>query len=136
MNLFGALDAVEIKEIPDDGTHAVVLTNWRTHNSNAGNNFLVFKFRMTENPTFPDFEVEKWVQFFPELTEQDLEDPQVRKTINRMKDFLRSLGIKDEEMNDIDFNDYTGLEGSAYGYGRDKYKADGREWVLHSFKRA
>src|ERR1044071_22982 len=134
MNLFGALDAVEIKEIPDDGTHAMTLTNWKTFTSQSGNNWLVFQFRMTENETFPHFQVEKRVQYYPELTEEMMKDPKVRQTVNRMKDFLRSLGIKDEEMNNVDLNDYTGLEGYGYGYGADKFNAPGREWKLHNFR--
>lgn len=136
MNLFGALDAVEIKEIPNDGTHPVVLTNWKTFTSKAGNSFLVFRFRFTENEEFPDFEVEKLIQYFPELTEEMMQDPKIRKTVQRMKEFLRSLGIKDEEMNNLDLNDYTGVEGTMYGYGADKTMGEGREWKAHQFRLA
>jgi len=136
MDLFGALDALDIKEIPDDGTHAMTLTNWKTFTSQSGNSWLVFQFVMTENEAFPKFPVEKRIQFYPDLSEEMLGDPKIRQTVNRMKDFLRSLGVPDEEMNNLDLNDYTGVEGYGYGYGADKYQQPGREWKLHNFRRA
>lgn len=136
MNLFGALDATAIPDIPEDGTHALRLINWKTFQSQAGNNFLVFEFKFTEHPMFTGQSVEKWIQYHPDLTQEMLSDTKVSGNVKRMKEFLRSLGVTDEEMDNVDLNDYTGLEGYGYGYGRDKYKAEGREWVLHSFKRS
>lgn len=136
INLFGALDATAIPDVPEDGTHALTLTNWKLFESQAGNHFLVFEFKFTEHPLFKMYQVDKWLQFYPDLTQEMMTDPKVSGNVKRMKEFLRSLGITDEEMDSVDLNDYTGLEGYGYGYGRDKYKAEGREWVLHSFKRS
>lgn len=138
MNLFGALDAVEIPDVPEDGTHAMRLTNWRLHESQAGNHFLVFEFKLTDHPLFKGKEVTKWLQFYPDLDQEMMQDQRVAGNVKRMKDFLRSLGIPDEEMGTVDFNEYTGLEGYGYGYSREKYKSETkeREWILFSFKRS
>lgn len=132
VNLFGALDAVEIKEIPDNGTYPLTLINWKTFKSKSGNDWLVFQFHL-ECEEFPKFVVEKRVQYYSDLTNEMMTDPNVRQTVNRMKEFLRSLGVADEEMTNVDLNDYTGLEGTGYGYGKDKFPGPGREWNLHTF---
>jgi hypothetical protein len=138
MGLFGALDIADVKECPEKGTHPVTFTNYRTYKSANENTFIILEFQL-DHPQFPKYKAEKWLRVYPDLLDpSDLDDEemgQVFRNVNAYKDWMRSLGVPEEELESADLGDYTGLEGMAYGYEADKYNDSGKEWKIHQFKR-
>lgn len=138
MSFFGALDATALPEVPEDGTHPMTLRSWRTHHSAAGNDFLVFEFIM-DHPYFPNEPVKMWLQFYPDLTKDlleemdDTERARVIRNVNNLKNFFRSLGMPEDEIDNPDLDEYVGVEGMGYGTSRDRRDGKGKEWNLRRF---
>lgn len=135
MGLFGALDVQDVKECPEKGTHPVTLRNIRSYHSQNDNDFIILEFIM-DHPQFPDYKVEKWLRIYPDLDPSLLSDDEmgmVYKNVNAFRDWMRYIGVPEEEHEDPEFMEYTGITGMAYGYVADKFNGEGKEWKIHKF---
>ena len=115
-NLFGDIDVNEIPEDPfhvDDGTYLSVLTEVKAVQRNSdGQHGLAFKFSITEEDSeFEGNTLNAWKNFYPDLTEDDF-TPEVKKDLSRLKGFLLSLGVPEEDLNEFAENtdQYIGTE--------------------------
>lgn len=138
-DLFGALDIASIPEFPDDGTHEYVIKfPPKVVNTASGAKKLVIEFFLDdEDSPFNGKKFPKWfnLPWIDEgVTSIEEMDSKMIQAFQMLKDWLISLNVPEDEIASFDFSELTGTRVMGYGYQRERYNGNGREYVLKNVR--
>lgn len=137
--LFGALDVTQIPDFPDDGTHEYVIKfPPKAIKTQGGKNKLIIEFFLDEEGSpfngkkFPKWFNLSWLD--DGVTSVEEFDEKMHRDYQTLKTWLMDLNVPEDEIQTVDLSELTGTRVQGYGYQRDHYSGNGREYVIKNVK--